>query len=100
MCHFNNSVGALYIGVIVSAACVVFLLLLYLDVAIDNPSNRLYGVTCVQALYYWHWYPDDRFYLKVLVGIVFLLDTLHQALISHAGPSRPVDFCERNLIFH
>lgn len=83
--------GTFFIGVIVSAVCVCVLASTLPQYRIDEPFNRLYGVTCGQALYYWHWYSGDRIYLKVLVGIVLLLDTLHQALISHAGVLSPVD---------
>ncbi|VDC03992.1 unnamed protein product [Peniophora sp. CBMAI 1063] len=60
----DETMGAFYIGVVFSAS--------------------LYGVTCLQTYHYYHSYPGDALYMKALVGIVFLLDTLHQVLISHA----------------
>ncbi|KAI0034412.1 hypothetical protein K488DRAFT_45459 [Vararia minispora EC-137] len=56
--------GAFYIGVVVSAV--------------------LYGMSCLQTYYYYTEYPGDPIYMKALVGAVWALDTLHQALISHA----------------
>ncbi|KAI0316362.1 hypothetical protein OF83DRAFT_1172972 [Amylostereum chailletii] len=60
----DNTMGAFYIGVIVSSA--------------------LYGVTCLQTWFYYNEYPADPLFMKVLVGAVWALDTTHQALISHA----------------
>ncbi|KAJ7873327.1 hypothetical protein B0H14DRAFT_3106848 [Mycena olivaceomarginata] len=44
----------------------------------------LYGVSCVQTWYYFNRYGStDHWYIKVLVGVVFVCDSIHQALISH-----------------
>ncbi|KAJ6539006.1 hypothetical protein B0H19DRAFT_337450 [Mycena capillaripes] len=44
----------------------------------------LYGVSCVQTWYYFNRYGStDLWYIKVLVGLVFVCDSIHQALISH-----------------
>ncbi|KAI0069201.1 hypothetical protein BV25DRAFT_1818183 [Artomyces pyxidatus] len=55
--------GATYIGVVLSAA--------------------LWGVTFLQTWYYYREYPSDPWHFKLLVGSVFMLDTLHQIFISH-----------------
>ncbi|KAG1792438.1 uncharacterized protein HD556DRAFT_1309273 [Suillus plorans] len=59
--------GAFLIGVVVSAA-----------------SSQAHKVTCVQTWYYFSWYFSDPWYNKLLVGAVFVSDTTHQALITHA----------------
>lgn len=56
----DNTLGAAYIGVVV-AGC-------------------LYGVSCVQAWYYFT-HQNDRWHLKLLVSAVITFDTIHQALI-------------------
>ncbi|KAJ6510177.1 hypothetical protein C8R47DRAFT_1208214 [Mycena vitilis] len=44
----------------------------------------LYGVSCVQTWYYFNRYGStDLWYIKSLVGVVFVCDSIHQALISH-----------------
>ncbi|KAF8211493.1 hypothetical protein K438DRAFT_1958595 [Mycena galopus ATCC 62051] len=44
----------------------------------------LYGVSCVQTWYYFNRYGStDHWYIKALVGLVFVCDSIHQALISH-----------------
>ncbi|KAG2151879.1 hypothetical protein BD769DRAFT_1562596 [Suillus cothurnatus] len=55
--------GAILIGVVVSAT--------------------LYGVTCAQGWFYFRRYPTDPWYTKLLVGAIFLSDSIHQVLITH-----------------
>ncbi|KAJ3790676.1 hypothetical protein GGU10DRAFT_416298, partial [Lentinula aff. detonsa] len=38
---------------------------------------------CVQTWFYFNRYPGDLWYIKCLVAIVWLFDSIHQALISH-----------------
>ncbi|EKM80267.1 hypothetical protein AGABI1DRAFT_106493 [Agaricus bisporus var. burnettii JB137-S8] len=59
----DNTLGAAFIGVICAAA--------------------LYGVSCIQTLYYFTRYPKDVWYIKSLVGLVWVFDTIHQCLICH-----------------
>ncbi|KAJ3743396.1 hypothetical protein DFH05DRAFT_1495820 [Lentinula detonsa] len=59
----DNTMGAAFIGVICAAS--------------------LYGVSCVQTWFYFNRYPGDLWYIKCLVAIVWLFDSIHQALISH-----------------
>ncbi|KAG1874778.1 hypothetical protein DFJ58DRAFT_758721 [Suillus subalutaceus] len=59
----DNTFGALLIGVVVSAT--------------------LYGVTCVQTWYYFTHF-SDPWYNKLLVGAMFLSDSIHQILVTHA----------------
>jgi hypothetical protein len=46
-------------------------------------AGVFYGVTVVQTLFYFHTYPNDRFYLKGLVTGIWILDTLSLIMISH-----------------
>ncbi|TFK50119.1 hypothetical protein OE88DRAFT_1661669 [Heliocybe sulcata] len=39
----------------------------------------LYGVTCTQSFVYYQQYPGDRAFLKWMVGIIWVLETLHTA---------------------
>ncbi|KAF8076043.1 hypothetical protein FPV67DRAFT_394874 [Lyophyllum atratum] len=59
----DNTMGASLIGVICAAI--------------------LYGVSCVQTWYYFDKYPKDVWYIKALVGGVWIFDSVHQGLISH-----------------
>ncbi|KAK0206186.1 hypothetical protein DFS33DRAFT_1312903, partial [Desarmillaria ectypa] len=72
--------GAAFIGVII-AAC------LYggNKMFFGSLGGRLidFTVSCVQTWYYFNQYPDDVWYIKSLVAIVWLFDSIHQALISH-----------------
>lgn len=61
----DNTFGALLIGVIVSTA--------------------LWGVMAVQTYEYYIDYPNDRTVLKILVGTVFCLDTLHHTFMCHSA---------------
>ncbi|KAF9260385.1 hypothetical protein L218DRAFT_907304 [Marasmius fiardii PR-910] len=59
----DNTMGVMWIGVLISAV--------------------LYGVSLGQTLYYLNRYPNDVWYLKWLVGLTVLFDSLHLAMISH-----------------
>lgn len=59
----DDTFGAFLIGVVVSAT--------------------LYGVTCVQTWYYFRRYFADPWYNKLLVGAIFISDSINQALITH-----------------
>ncbi|KAF9447380.1 hypothetical protein P691DRAFT_802533 [Macrolepiota fuliginosa MF-IS2] len=60
----GDTYGAGYIGVIVTAA--------------------LYGLTTLQTYFYYVHYPDDRFGLKALVSLIWVLDSLHMAIVSYS----------------
>ncbi|KIJ64706.1 hypothetical protein HYDPIDRAFT_111276 [Hydnomerulius pinastri MD-312] len=47
-------------------------------------SLVLYGVSLLQTFIYYVRYPNDKAYLKLLVAVVFLLDTLHKFLVCAA----------------
>jgi len=47
-------------------------------------SLILFGVTCGQAIRYYRAYPKDNVRWKLLVGVTWLLDTLHLFLVSHS----------------
>lgn len=40
----------------------------------------LYGITCLQALFYFQTYVDDRRSLKLTVALLLTLETIHVAL--------------------
>ncbi|KAF8063374.1 hypothetical protein FPV67DRAFT_239993 [Lyophyllum atratum] len=61
----DDTLGSMLIGVMVSAV--------------------LYGVSLVQTFYYYTNYPKDVWYLKALVAITVLFDTVHAVLISHSA---------------
>ncbi|KAF9483932.1 hypothetical protein BDN70DRAFT_873049 [Pholiota conissans] len=61
--HVDTTMGAAYIGVVAAA--------------------MLYGVSFVQAWYYFMKYQQDVWYIKALVGSIWFFETVHQALISH-----------------
>jgi len=44
-------------------------------------SVAFYGVTCMQTFFYYIHYQDDRLPLKSFVAIIWVFDTIHQALI-------------------
>ncbi|KAL7277977.1 hypothetical protein ACG7TL_007930 [Trametes sanguinea] len=43
----------------------------------------IYGLNLYQTLHYFKAFPNDRLYLKILVGIVLALETWHTALCMH-----------------
>ncbi|KAK7054814.1 hypothetical protein VNI00_003277 [Paramarasmius palmivorus] len=47
-------------------------------------ATILWGVTTTQTWYYYETYKKDHLSLKILVGLVFLTDTAHEAVILHA----------------
>ncbi|KAJ4489137.1 hypothetical protein C8R41DRAFT_836096 [Lentinula lateritia] len=59
----DNTMGAMLVGIIVSAV--------------------LYGISLVQTLFYFNRYRDDAWYLKSLVAITVLFDTVHLCFVSH-----------------
>ncbi|KAE9410648.1 hypothetical protein BT96DRAFT_871622 [Gymnopus androsaceus JB14] len=59
----DSSLGALFIGIILSTA--------------------VYGVTCLQAYnYFMHHSFNDRWFLKLFVIVLWVVDTLHVALLA------------------
>ncbi|KDQ57073.1 hypothetical protein JAAARDRAFT_207418 [Jaapia argillacea MUCL 33604] len=59
----DNTVGALFVGVILSAA--------------------LWGVSCAQTWYYYNTFANDPAHIRLLVGFAWSFDTVHQILITH-----------------
>ncbi|KAF9563462.1 hypothetical protein CPC08DRAFT_323859 [Agrocybe pediades] len=59
----DNSMGAMMIGVIISAV--------------------LHGITLLQAFIYFNSYKKDAWYLKSLVATTVLFDAIHLAMITH-----------------
>ncbi|KAI6143553.1 hypothetical protein EDD17DRAFT_1659235 [Pisolithus thermaeus] len=43
-------------------------------------GSCLYGITCLQALFYFRTYVDDRRSLKLTVALLLTLETLHVVL--------------------
>jgi len=60
----ENTVGAAFLGVV----C----------------ASILFGITTLQAYYYFHNYPKDRKLFKLSVTVLWILDTLHLCLIIQA----------------
>lgn len=78
MLAFDNTFGAMFDGMTIATA--------------------LYGITCGQTIAYYRAYPDDLEYLKVLVALLWVNDTLQQIFVFHAGWYYLVTKCGRNLI--
>jgi len=47
-------------------------------------SSSMYGVFCAQVVWYYRTYPEDRRLFKILVGVLWALESIHGVLISHA----------------
>jgi len=63
LAYSHSTAGGPFIGVVVAAI--------------------IYGVSCVQTFYYFT-NQNDTWHIKFPVTAVIILDTLHQALITHA----------------
>jgi len=61
--HVDTTMGAAYTGVVL--------------------AGMLYGVSSVQTWYYFFKYQQDAWYIRTLVGAVWVFETVHQLLISH-----------------
>ncbi|KAN0074729.1 hypothetical protein V8E55_011778 [Tylopilus felleus] len=61
---FDNTLGALFIGFSV--------------------STMVYGVFLVQVYHYYHRYPSDKAGYKVIVALLLILETTHQAFNGHS----------------
>ncbi|KIM75272.1 hypothetical protein PILCRDRAFT_827370 [Piloderma croceum F 1598] len=46
-------------------------------------SLMLYGITCCQTIQYYYYFPKDKMYLKFLVALTWLMDSLQQAFLVH-----------------
>lgn len=44
----------------------------------------IYGITTLQTYFYYMYYPKDEISIKWLVGVIWILDTLHIILMCHA----------------
>ncbi|KAJ3990343.1 hypothetical protein F5890DRAFT_1612106 [Lentinula detonsa] len=57
-------------------------------ITVDNTMGAAFiGVICAARKVFSGAYPRDLWYIKCLVAIVWLFDSIHQALISHTGES-------------
>ncbi|EMD32443.1 hypothetical protein CERSUDRAFT_126838 [Gelatoporia subvermispora B] len=64
-------------------------------------ARRLYGVTMIQTYVYFRHCERDPTLFKIVVGILWILDTLHQAMIGHAVYTYTVtDFSSVLLLTH
>ncbi|KIY71794.1 hypothetical protein CYLTODRAFT_486909 [Cylindrobasidium torrendii FP15055 ss-10] len=59
----GNTMGAMLIGVVLSAA--------------------LWGMTLLQTVYYFNRYPNDPWYLRGFVWVTLFLDTAHMGFVTH-----------------
>jgi hypothetical protein len=73
-----DSVGAMYIGLLISTVYVLTLLC-YIALA-DSHRDSLYGVACIQTWQYYMQYPRDSLGLKALVAAVWISDTVNLSL--------------------
>lgn len=48
-------------------------------------SATLYGITCSQAFIFSRRYPDEKPLVKLLIGSLVLMDTLHAVFVTHAS---------------
>ncbi|KAK0194840.1 hypothetical protein F5146DRAFT_1132249 [Armillaria mellea] len=46
-------------------------------------ENILFGITCLQSALYYKNYPNDTWFYKASVGIIWLLDTFDVAVTTH-----------------
>lgn len=61
----DNTLGCVFIGVLIAMS--------------------LWGASTVQTYYYFNRYPKDELWLKSLVLVVWILDTIHQGMITHTA---------------
>ncbi|KAI0677751.1 hypothetical protein C8Q78DRAFT_1074428 [Trametes maxima] len=47
-------------------------------------ATTIYGITVLQTFMYFRKYTKDRLYLKLMVGVLYVLDTLGTILVSHS----------------
>jgi hypothetical protein len=73
-----DSVGAMYIGLLISTVYVLTLLC-YIALT-DSHRDSLYGVACIQTWQYYIQYPRDSLGLKALVAAVWISDTVNLSL--------------------
>ncbi|KIM59515.1 hypothetical protein SCLCIDRAFT_993008 [Scleroderma citrinum Foug A] len=62
--NLHNTFGAAFIG--------------------NSIAMLLYGVTTLQTYLYYMYYPNDRRDTKILVAVIWILDTLHISLTCHS----------------
>ncbi|KAF8141405.1 hypothetical protein EV363DRAFT_1578669 [Boletus edulis] len=48
-------------------------------------STAFYGVTCMQTFFYYVYYPNDPLRMKSFVAALWVLDTIHGALVISGG---------------
>lgn len=44
-------------------------------------SILFYGISCVQTFFYYQTYPDDNTFLKLLVAIIWILETIQSGFV-------------------
>ncbi|KAI0356763.1 hypothetical protein OH77DRAFT_1519727 [Trametes cingulata] len=47
-------------------------------------ATTMYGITILQMYFYYRWYQNDRLWVKLLVALMCILDTLSTILMAHA----------------
>ncbi|KAI1789712.1 hypothetical protein LXA43DRAFT_1096129 [Ganoderma leucocontextum] len=47
-------------------------------------STTIYGITVLQTYFYFRTYPNDKSYIKLTVGSLWILDTLGTILVAHS----------------
>jgi len=62
---FDETLGPAFIGCLISAT--------------------LYGITCSQVFIFTRRYPDEKPLVKILIGGLWVMDTLHAVFVTHAS---------------
>ncbi|TFK40317.1 hypothetical protein BDQ12DRAFT_680734 [Crucibulum laeve] len=62
--HVEDTLGALFIGALITMA--------------------VYGITTLQMYFYYMYFPRDEWVVKLLVALIWILDTLHVIFMGHA----------------
>ncbi|KAF7303944.1 NAD(P)-binding protein [Mycena indigotica] len=77
----DNSLGAILLGVVVSAMSVAFR---FFIANAEQDLNRLFGSTTQHVYYYYHYYPHDSPLQKIAVALLWILDGFHIGLTISA----------------
>ncbi|PBK66824.1 hypothetical protein ARMSODRAFT_1021242 [Armillaria solidipes] len=78
--RLGATLGAIFIGATIAA---VFVRNLGLD-AMLTPRFRFYGITILQTVVYYKQNPNDPWLFRYAVAFLWIFDTLHVALSTHA----------------
>jgi hypothetical protein len=63
----DNTLGAVFLGVVVSCMCVIAPITPHLSCLLTH-GRRLFGVSALQVYYYYHYHPNDSLLHKLSVS--------------------------------